>query len=296
MSRHYTLLLLLLIAFSCTNEAVTETEPTQELTLKQVNYVNVGTPADCEGDFASFDNQGKIMEKYSYCFGNITTTRTYTYTDIGLIESIAQGFGVTIFYYEDDILVGHGGGSDASLPIYIGFTYSDNLMIANNYESGEPTSFYSVYEFENDSYTKLLSIKGYNNSSGTDELTYLKTFQYEENNPIEIYIETTPFGSSTMVPFRRITLTYDDKINPYKKGLSGHAFLKEHTVIGGLVDHNMVYSADNNIVSIVFEDLVQNTSFMSTYIYQYNSDLYPIKAMNYDDSGELRRTDYFEYY
>ena len=258
--------------------------------------MHVGTPVDCEGDFADFDSQGKIVERYSSCYGTVTTTRTYTYSDSGLIESIAEGFGVSVFYYEDDVLVGHGGGSDASIGYFIECTYDGNTMIGTTYESGEPSSFFNVYEFEDDTYTKLLSIKGYDSSSGTDELTYLKTYQYDRNNPVEIYIEAKTSGSSTVVPFKRITLTYDDKINPYKKGLSGHAFLKEHTVIDALVDHNMAYSADNNIVSINFEDLVQNTSFMTTYTYQYNSDLYPTEAMNYHESGELRRTDYFEYY
>ncbi len=295
MNRYYSSLLLLFFAFSCSNENVNESEPTQELTLKQVNYVFFNTPTECEGDFADFDDQGKIIEKYSSCYGTLVTTRAYSYTDSGLIESIVEGFGATGFYYEDDVLVGYGGGSDASISNYIGFTYSNNLMIANTYELGEPTPFYSVYEFEDDTYTKLLSIKGYDNTSGTDELTYLKTYQYEENNPIEIYIETKTPGSTIVVPFRRIILTYDDKINPYKKGLTGHAFLKEHTIIGSHVDHNMAYSADNNILSIVFEDFVQNSSYNQTYTYQYNSDMYPTEVMNFVN-GEYKRTDYFEYY
>ena len=218
MKKNIYLLITTIFIFSCTNESVNETEPTQELTLKQVNYVYVGTPADCEGEFADFDAQGKIQEIYSSCYGSVVTTRTYIYTDSGLIESIAEGFGVTVFYYEDDVLVGHGGGSDNSTDNFIEFAYNGNIMIGNSFQLGEISSFYTVFEFEDDSYSKLLSIKGYDNSSGSDVLGYLKTFQYDGNNPIEIYIEAKTSGSSTMVPFRRITLTYDDKINPYKKG------------------------------------------------------------------------------
>lgn len=280
--------------FSCTNESVNETEQTQELTLKQVNSVFINTPTECEGQFKDFDSQGKILEVYSTCSGESYTQRTYTYTDADLIKSIDEGFGGEEFIYDNDVLVGHLAGSDTSSNLHE-FTYEDNFMTSISYELGNPTSGYVIYEFEDDSFTKLLSIKGYDNSSGTDELQYLKTFQYEGNNPVEIYIESKTGGGSEVVPFRRITLAYDDKINPYKKGLAEHAFLKEHTRIIGFVDYNMAYSADNNITSLVFEDLVQNTSYTQTYSYQYNGDMYPIEAMNFVN-GDYRRTDYFEYY
>lgn len=295
MNRYYKLLLLLIFTFSCTNENINEPELTQELILKQVNAVFFNTPTECGGQFTDFDSQGKILEVYSTCNGESNTQRTYTYTDNGLIKSIVEGFGAEVFLYENNVLVGHGGGSDASIGNYTEFTYYGNKMIANYYQSGEISNNYSIFEFEDDTYAKLISIKGYDNSSGIDELTYLKTFQYEGKNPVEIYIESKNGGGSERVPFRRITLTYDDKINPYKKGFTEHAYLKEHTRIIGFVDHNMAYSADNNIASMVFEDLVQNTSYAQTYTYQYNGDMYPTEAMNFVN-GDYRSTDYFEYY
>jgi len=78
MNRYYSSLLLLFFAFSCSNENVNEPEPTQELTLKQVNYVSENTHNDCQGQFLDFDSQGKVIEFYSSCDSGIVTHRTYT--------------------------------------------------------------------------------------------------------------------------------------------------------------------------------------------------------------------------
>jgi len=289
MKKYYVITLLLIFIYTCSDESVIALEPTQELTLKQVNYVNENTPIDCQGTFADFDSQGKIVEVNYVCGIDISIWRTYTYTDLDLISSIAQGFGAVVYEYEDDVLV------EMRNPGFeLKFTYDDNLMIGNVFQFAAPTSRYNIYEFEDDSYTKLLSITSFDNSSGIDEVVSKITYQYDGNNPVEIYIEGTPLGGSTMEPNWRINIAYDDNVNPYKKGLAEQAFLANETVLRDYVDYNIAFSADNNITSILHEDLVESTSYTITYSYIYNSDLYPTEALIVDDG--LSRTEYFYYY
>ena len=289
MNRYYSLLLLVFFAFNCSNENVNEPEQTQELTLKQVNYVSENTPNDCQGQFLDFDSQGKVIEFYSSCDSGIVTHRTYTYTDSDLISGYTQGFGGVSYDYENDLLV------EMRNPGFeLKFTYENNLMIGNMFQAAVPTSKYNIYEFEDDSFTKMLSVKSFDSSNGVDELVSRTTYQYDGNNPIEIYIETTPFGSSTMLPNKKITITYDNNINPYKKGLSSNAYLATETVLRDYVNYNIAFSADNNITSIFIEDFLQNTTYTITYSYQYNTDSYPIEAM-INEEGFLR-TEYFYYY
>jgi hypothetical protein len=284
-------LLAILFIFNCENEPIAIFEQNQKLILKRVNYPLIDSPDNCSGRFADFDSQGKIIEVFYECDGNTTSFRTYTYTESGLINYFTGYLDFT--YDENNVLIRRSGGTDTGFS-YHDFFYNDNIMLVQGYYNGVQNYWYTTYEFEDDTFKKLLSIKSYD-SSNNEEIIYRETYQYNGNNPIEILIEQKDLDDLMLEPKRQITITYDNKINPYRLGLPENAYMANSTMLAYDISYNIAFTADNNITSIIINNLVDNTVYTNTNTYSYNNDMYPIEAIFYIN-GEPFRKEIFEYY
>jgi len=285
------LLVLCIVLFNCDTESIDGLEQNKKLVLKQVAYPVVDATDNCPGRFANFDSQGKIIEVYYECDGITNIYRTYTYGENDLIHYFTGYLDFT--YDENDQLIRRSGGNDTGSS-YHDFTYNNNIMLVQGYYSGEQNSWYTRYEFGDDSYTKLMSIK--TNHINNGEITYRVTYRYNGNNPIEIFVEQKYSDDSTLEAKRLITITYDDKINPYKLGLPKNAYLSSHTMLAYDVQfYNIAFAADNNITSISIKNLVSNTTYTYTNTYTYNNAMYPTEALLHTN-GEPFRKEIFEYY
>jgi len=293
MKKYYSLFLILIFACSCTNESVVVPEQNQELILKRVNFPLVDAENDCPGRFAEFDSHGKIIEVYYECDGNLNTIRSYTYNENSFIKYFTGFYDFE--YDENDNLIKRSGGNDTGGG-YHDFTYTDNSMHLQGYYRGEQNSYYTVYTFEDSSFTKMLGVETFDTSGANEEVISRITYQYSANNPIEILFEQKGPDDVAIELKRSITITYDDKINPYKQGLPENAYLASETFMAYTVQfYNIMYSADNNHISIIENNFETNIIYTITNVYDYNDDMYPVQAvLSYN--GEPFRKEIFEYY
>lgn len=292
MKKLYLLLFFTILLFSCENEPILDKTP--KLVLKSAFYSDVNA-TDCSTDrLANFDNQGKITEVYHECNGYTTVFRSYDYRENGLIYYYT---GTAFFTYdENDILIRISSQSDTGFS-YSDITYENNIMLVHSFYNNQPFSWYSKYEFEDNTYEKLLSKKRFD--SYDNEVIYRKTYKYNGNNPIEILIEEKNANNSVLEIVNRYIITYDDKINPYKFGLPKNAFLASSTKLLHPVKYNIVYTAENNITSIIYNYYGNNPDYVQTWTrtktYTYNNDMHPIEAILYYN-GEADLKEIFEYY
>jgi len=281
---------LCILLFNCESGSIDDLGTLSESILKSVNYPLVDAPENCPGRTANFDDLGRIIEVYYECNGNRSIGRNYDYSETGLI----QGFsGYLVFTYdENDVLIGRSGGSDTGTS-YHDFTYNNNMMTDQGYYNGTKNQFYTTYEFEDNSYKKLISSIVIN--SNTDEIISRITYQYNANNPIEIFIEKKSFEDPILEPKKQILISYDDKINPYRFGLAKNAYLASQTFLAYDLQHNIAFTADNNIKAITFNNLENNSISTHTNTYTYNDDGYPTEAL-LSVNGAPFRKELFEYY
>ena len=292
MTKKLTFLLVTLFILSCENETVEIIEQHQKLTLKKVNYPGIDARIDCPGRFADFDSQGRLIKVSYECDGQTGSIRTYTYSDSGFIKS--YGEGGSFDYDENDILIRANFSTDFGWGT-TDFFYNDNIMLAQGYYRGVKNHFYTTYEFESDTREKLISIKIFD-TSNNEEIISRETYRYNGNNPVEILIEQKYPDDLKLESKKNITITYDDKINPFKLGIPKNAYLaKSFNLAYQVPSYNIAFKADNNIESITINNLENNVTYTNTNSYSYNSDNYPIEAI-YHLKGEPFRKEIFEYY
>lgn len=302
MRRTIILLLATIAIVACENDPITPNEPEtvneetqeeiQQPVLKQIRRTKADTIDPCPVKIAEFDTRGRIIEINRECTDGDVTARVYSYHENGLIRAFTHHYDFT--YDENDFLIRRSGGNDTGSG-YIDFTYDNNLMIAQAYYNGEPGTNFFVYEFEDASLKKLISQKTID-PSNDDEIIYRVTYQYEGHNPVDILYEQKNTQTQILEPIFRITISYDDKINPYKSGLPDNAYLINETMQMDLGDwpYNLVFGADNNFTNVTTFNFINDTSFSYTKSYTYNDLMYPIEAEVLIGNREHHET--YEYY
>lgn len=293
MKRIILLLVTICICYACENEPLSDTEQNQELILKQINRLNLNSIEGYLGLFADFDNQGKITQVYHIHQNDTTYRRQYTYNENGLINEITTQAGQTDYTYdENNVLINIIGGSSVGYSHY-DFTYNNNFMFAQNNFDPQLFPHYGQYEFEDNTFKKLISIESIN-PSNNNEITNRKTFHYEGNNLVEILHESINSDTQILEPTIHYLITYDDKINPFLIGLPENAYLVHSVYLLSYVGYNLAYGSDNNITSIISTDYTNNTSSTITRSYTYNDLMYPVTVVEFINDTEIHET--FEYY
>ncbi|MBT8303184.1 MAG: hypothetical protein KJP09_01850 [Bacteroidia bacterium] len=296
MKKLISILTLTLLLVSCSDQLEFPGVNLRQLVLKQVNYSSLSNPSTCER-ITYFNDQGRIIEHNLICDGSISP-RIYHYTDNNLYLRYTTNdpsSGTVPFAYDQNgLIIGMGAWPNTGNSTV--FSYDENIMTSQNYYNGNLSEFYTVYEFEDTTFTKLLSIQKFNTSGVNEEISYRTTFTYQGNNPIEILIERKDFDDVAMVPKSRLTYVYDDKNNPYKSTVSENALVAYLTDIAyDERERNIVFSADNNVVESIGENLESGNISNVSYAYIYTDEMYP-QERTMTLNGELFRLEEFEYY
>lgn len=278
-----------LFLFSCEKQDLSL--PATDLTLKEVRREIESIDVVRK---ASFNRKGKILD---VILGNISTTefddvkRTYSYTRDDLLSCTPitnindlPGCYPHLEYSDAGVLIRINGNA---------LEYDGNKIIQNstNWDSR------IVFEFEDDTYNNMVRIENYVDVSTNPTLTRQRIFEYDGDNII--YIEARALDDTTgqLETYNTTIYTYDDKINPYKKGHNQIALVSYHHTMLDLswAQWNLIYRSTNNVVS-------QTTTFnlngwtggTLTYDYEYNDSGYPTLMTYQTPSHEVKTK--FAYY
>lgn len=244
---------------------------------------------------ASFNSEGKILD---VILGNISTTE---------LDDVKRNYS----YTRDDLLSCAPITSINDLPgCYPHLEYSDEGVLlrinGNPFEyDGNKISLYDsawdgriIFEFEDDTYAQLTRYEYYRNVSTNPDLAIQKIFQYDGDNIIFIEAKSLNEATGQLETYNTTGYTYDDKINPYKKGHNQIALVTYyHTMLDlSWEQWNLIYRSTNNVLTQTMTFNLNGWSDSTTnYFYEYNSSGYPItKTEERDDFDIVTKFKYYE--
>lgn len=257
-----------------------------ELILKTVsrNVVTTDNPPrvasfDIEGRIVTLENYGDISEFFrdengnvlyyntpnpQYVYENNIWTKTMSSTDTGATETLV--------------------------------TYDNNNITLQGRDLFDDEDFYfrNVYTFEDDSYSKIISTETIDNSSG--QILSRTTYEYTGNNTTRVFTERIDQSTGELTPRKDQIFYYDQKINPYKKGLPQNIGLHLNLQFLELGDFRQItYLSQNNVTQVDVTDFFNESQGSIFYEYEYNDLDYPTTRMQIN--GEtLRAESTFEYH
>lgn len=284
MNNKYFLSLLFLIGFLlCGCEKQDLLLPSNDLTLKEVRREVEAVDVVRK---ASFSAEGKIL---NVILGNISTTefddvkRQYSYTEDNLLTCVpgVNSFDYPGCYpymeYSDGVLTSINGST---------LEYVGNTII----EYRELWDGKIIYEFEDDSYNKLIKYEYYHDASSNPTLTTQKIFEYDGDNIIFIEAKSLDDTTGQLETYNTTSYTYDDKINPYKKGHNQIAIVSYYQPMLDLSweQWNLKFRSTNNVISrTTTYNLTGWTGGTLTYDYTYNDSDYPVTMTYQTPSYEV---------
>ncbi len=265
--------------------------PTNDLTLKEVRREIESIDVVKR---ASFNSDGKILD---VILGNISTTefddvkRSYSYTRDDLLScrpitnvSDLPGCYPHMEYSDNGVLIRINGNE---------LEYDGNIII--HYRQAWDARI--IYEFEDDTYNKLIKYEYYRDISTNPILANQKIFEYDGDNIIYIEAKSIDDTTGQLETYNTTAYTYDDKINPYKKGHNQIALVSYyHTMLDlSWEQWNLKYRSANNVVSRTTTFNLSNwTGGTITYEYTYNNSGYPL-TMTYQTPSHEVETKFIYY-
>jgi hypothetical protein len=283
------LLVGLLIGFtSCsTNE---ELDNNIERIIKKIESTPVNE--GCCISYFDFREDGKI-DRFGYYGNPPDVYHGYYYDDQ---DKYIGATGYANLTYEGNILTGSFGITDTGTGS-ANYIYDGNIINSEGFYNGEPNNFKYVYEFNDNTYSKLLSITVYDDILSTPYIKRITTFEYDGD--LLVKSEEKEFNESTgeFETKKSFEFTYDNQKNPYKLGLQQNAFVTSFIFIpkNYYVPQNLTLQMDHNIVSQKITNfLFDNVGFYERE-YTYDEFGYPV-SYSENLNGEPIRDVTFEYY
>ena len=304
---YFTICLFGLLTLSCVNEPIdvvppdedatdidstdpdSDVDDNEELVIKSVEISLYGDE-DCTRH-ADFYEDGRI-DIITWCYDG-STARDYFYSGNGLISGIS---GIGGFVYDGDVLVQRTTGSDTGSSV-TNFTYNGRIVTSHGFYNGNPHNYETVYEFEDETYTRLLSIT-INDDVLTDPYVFrITSFEYE--NDLLIKSTHAELDEDTQQLEDQIILeyTYDDKINPYQQGLSQNALVTSFMVLFyyDSISRYLAHQMRHNVKTQKVTNLIHDYVGFSERMYVYNDDGYPISYIENVNDDPFRSV-VLEYY
>jgi len=258
------LFVLLLTFLGCEEESEVMTPSNNDLTLKQARRE---VPAFDFMNSATFHRDGKLNQAIE---GKLSTSlfdevkRECIYNEDNLLECVmrfnnGQGECRPSMEYANGVITTLNGRV---------LEYDENV-ITEIYVNGALVK----YEFEDDTYQKLIRIEEY-----FGPFFYrFEDYTYDGDNLISIEQRLLNDVTGQFELWSLTEYTYDDKKNPYQQGHDQIALVSyyQNMLYSQNNEDNMIYRSPNNVLTETVSSSTSSRTF--NYSYEYNSEGYPIE-------------------
>ncbi|WP_299889024.1 hypothetical protein [uncultured Lacinutrix sp.] len=280
MKKSITLLILSIFYISCNNEpldtGLTNSDqdeiieiPENILIIKEINDGSYDYIFDADG---KLERINRVPTTCCYDFAY-----RYEYTDDNKLNREVTA----IVSEEAHIVITYNNDTIDSYTSF-GFIYNNpySITIENNIITRSLNESVFKYTYASNNLKKITNYTYIENSITKTNISYT----YDNNNNLTGAEEVIINGNTTNTIY---TFTYDDKKNPIAESMDSNKLV--YTLIKGYSPNDLIRLSPNNIVS--------NSKTQESFIYEYNTDNYPINAIkNNSTDNSLINTLTYNYY